>query len=252
MAATGTPAQAPDTRWIYHPAVDLVVGCGAWSVPLLLLARGSGTTRTWAVAFYLLALGFNYPHYMATVYRAYHTRSDFAKYRVFTLHITAALALVAVVSHVWTAIVPWIFTLYLTWSPWHYTGQNFGLAMMFARRNGIEPTARERRQLYAAFLASYALLFISFHTGPSADPLIRSLGISLSVAAPVRTLLLIAFGGLAVVTMGQWIRRAGAPASLAPFVLVLTQATWFVAPAIAEWARGPEIRRHGTSRACSR
>lgn len=112
---------------------------------------------------------------------------------------------------------------------------------MFARRNGIEPTARERRQLYAAFLASYALLFVSFHTGPSADPLIRSLGIPLSVAAPLRTLLLIAFGGLAVVTMGQWIRRAGAPASLAPFVLVLTQATWFVAPAIAEWARGPEI-----------
>jgi len=240
--AVQPPSQVAE-RWIYHPAIDLIVGCGAWSVPLLLLAGGAGSTRTWAVAFYLLALGFNYPHYMATVYRAYHTRSDFAKYRVFTLHITAALAVVAVASHVWTAIVPWIFTLYLTWSPWHYTGQNFGLAMMFARRNGIAPTTRERRQLYAAFLASYALLFISFHTGPSGDPLIRSIGIPLSVAIPARTVLLVVFGVLGVVTIGQWIARAGAQASLAPFVLVLTQATWFVVPAMAEWAHGSQVQQ---------
>jgi hypothetical protein len=95
MTAVRPPAQ-PGDRWIYHPAVDLIVGCGAWSVPLPLLTGGAGSTRTWAVAFYLLALGFNYPHYMATVYRAYHTRSDFAKDRVFTLHITAALAVVAI------------------------------------------------------------------------------------------------------------------------------------------------------------
>jgi hypothetical protein len=72
MTATHPPSR-PGDRWIYHPAVDLIVGCGAWSVPLLLLAGGAGSTRTWAVAFYLLALGFNYPHYMATVFRAYHT-----------------------------------------------------------------------------------------------------------------------------------------------------------------------------------
>jgi tetratricopeptide repeat protein len=242
MTAVQPPSQAGD-RWIYHPAVDLIVGCGAWSVPLLLLAGGAGSTRTWAVAFYLLALGFNYPHYMATVYRAYHTRSDFAKYRVFTLHITAALAVVAIASHVWSAIVPWIFTLYLTWSPWHYTGQNFGLAMMFARRNGIAPTTRERRQLYAAFLASYALLFISFHTGSSSDPLIRSIGIPLSIAVPARAVLLVACGVLGVVTIGQWIARAGAQASLAPFVLVLTQATWFVVPAMAEWTHGSQVEQ---------
>lgn len=172
--------------WIHRPALDLIVGCGAWSAPLLLIAAVSGAsaTRAWAVVFYLLALAFNYPHYMATVYRAYHTRAEFRKYRIFTLHLTGLLALVAVASHAWPALLPWIFTLYVTWSPWHYTGQNFGLAMMFARRNGVAPSDRERRALYVAFLASYALLFVAFHTGRSNDALVRSLGIPNSVAAP--------------------------------------------------------------------
>jgi tetratricopeptide (TPR) repeat protein len=208
-------------------------------VPLLLLAgRAGSATRGWAVTFYLLALAFNYPHFMATVYRAYHTRTEFDKYRLFTLHITALLALVVVASHVWSALVPWIFTLYITWSPWHYTGQNFGLAMMFARRNGVAPTDRERRGLYLAFLASYALLFITFHTGPSSDPLIRSLGIPPSIAAPVRVLLLLVVGVLGTATVGLWFKRTGPAAMLAPFTLVVTQAAWFVVPALAQWLGG--------------
>ncbi|MEO8078192.1 MAG: hypothetical protein ABI818_17825, partial [Acidobacteriota bacterium] len=118
MAKVGAPAPpAPEARWIHRPAVDLIIGCGAWSAPLLLVAgQVSSATRTGAVAFYVLALAFNYPHFMATVYRAYHTRSEFARYRVFTLHITALLALAGVASHVWPALVPWLFTVYLTWS----------------------------------------------------------------------------------------------------------------------------------------
>jgi tetratricopeptide (TPR) repeat protein len=231
-----TSATAPEARWIHRPAVDLIVGCGAWSAPLLLLAgQASSATRPWAVAFYALALAFNYPHFMATVYRAYHTRSEFARYRVFTLHITTLLALAGVASHVWPALVPWLFTVYLTWSPWHYTGQNYGLAMMFARRNGAAPTDRERRALHAAFVASYALLFVSFHTGPSTDPLIRSLGITEAIATPARGVLLavvLALGGGAV---GSLMRRAGPAAMLAPCTLVATQFMWFVAPAIAAW-----------------
>lgn len=226
--------QPPGARWIYRPAIDLIVGCGAWSIPLLLLA-GAGTlpTRAWAVIFYLLALAFNYPHYMATVYRAYHTRTEFARYRIYTLHITALLALVAIVSHVWAPIVPWIFTAYITWSPWHYTAQNFGLAMMFARRNGVAPTESERRRLFLAFLASYALLFISFHTGASTDPLVLSLGIPSNVSVPAQIVLLLFVGTLGLITVARLVVRAGPAAMLAPFMLVVTQASWFVVPALA-------------------
>ena len=72
-------ASPGESVWIYHPSVDLIVGCGAWSVPLLLLAYfcTAASTLAWAVFFYVLALFFNYPHYMATIYRAYHTKADF-------------------------------------------------------------------------------------------------------------------------------------------------------------------------------
>jgi tetratricopeptide (TPR) repeat protein len=243
--ARSAPASVPHPRWIYRPAVDLIVGCGAWSAPLLLIAgrAAPAATRSWAVAFYLLALGLNYPHYMATVYRAYHTRTEFERYRLFTVHITALLVIVAAVSHVWAPLAPWVFTLYVTWSPWHYTGQNFGLAMMFARRNGLAPTNGERRALYLAFLASYALLFLSFHTGPSSDPLVRSLGIPAAFSTPARLALLAVFAILAGSALVRMMTRASLGAMIAPLTLVSTQCLWFVVPALAEWLGGGPVQQ---------
>lgn len=228
---------SPQARWLYNPWIDLIVGCAAWSAPLLVLSGRTldNSARTWSVVFYALALFFNYPHYMATVYRAYHTRSEFARYRIFTLHLTALLAIVGIASHVWSAIVPWIFTLYVTWSPWHYTGQNFGLLMMYARRNGTAPTTIERRALYVSFLSSYLLLFIGFHTGPSADPLIRSLGLPLLFSELARIALLVFFVLPGLFGLARLSVRVPASAMLAPLTLFATQFMWFVAPAIIEW-----------------
>src|SRR5271157_578244 len=135
-------AAAPASPWIYGPWLDLTVGCGAWSAPLLLVSYLSiaSNARAWSVAFYVLALFFNYPHYMATIYRAYHREEDFQKYRIFTVRITFLIALTVVLSHLSIRALPWIFTVYLTASPWHYSGQNYGLFMMFARRAGVQPS----------------------------------------------------------------------------------------------------------------
>ena len=131
-----TAARGP---WIYKPWVDLLIGCGGWSAPLLLLTTYVSNTKTamWSFAFYFRALLFNYPHFMATIYRAYHSYDQFAKYRFFTVHVAFLLALAGLITHLWYPLLPWIFTLYVCWSPWHYTGQNFGLLMMFARRAGL-------------------------------------------------------------------------------------------------------------------
>src|SRR5437016_12365238 len=76
--------------WIYRPWIDLLVGCGAWSAPLLLLAFYPTTTyaRGWAVAFYFLALLCNYQHFMATVYLQYHTRREFEKCLIFLVPVS--------------------------------------------------------------------------------------------------------------------------------------------------------------------
>jgi tetratricopeptide (TPR) repeat protein len=229
-------AARPDGPWIYGPWLDLIVGCGAWSAPLLAAALWltQSHTHAWVVAFYFLALAFNYPHFMATVYRAYHTRADFEKYKIFTLHITLLLVLTGVLLHASYRLFPWVFTLYICWSPWHYTGQNYGLLMMFARRSGADVTPGECRSIRGAFVASYLMLLASFETGGSTDPLIFSLGLAAKYTLPARLLLAAAFAVFAFFGFRRLIQRTGARALAAPLTLALTQFIWFVVPTLLE------------------
>ena len=217
-----------------------MVGCGAWSAPLLLLAYFSVASNTlkWSIAFYVLALFFNYPHYMATIYRAYHRSEDFNKYRIFTVHLTLLVALALVVSHFWYRALPLIFTLYLTWSPWHYSGQNYGIFMLFARRAGAQPGNRERRALYSAFLLSYAILFLNFHTGPSADPLFISLNVPASVSSPLQIALGIAFLGCSAYGLSRLVGQTGWRGLLPSLTLFSTQFVWFLLPTVLSLAEG--------------
>ena len=229
--------------WIYNPWLDLIVGCGAWSAPLLLLSYFSlaSNARTWSVAFYVLALFFNYPHYMATIYRAYHRSEDFQKYRIFTVHTTALIVLTLLLSHFWLRLLPWIFTIYLTWSPWHYSGQNYGLFMMFARRAGADPDKATRRALHGAFVVSYLILFLGFHTGPSTDPLFLSLGIPAVVSRWEQIILCVAFVGLSVFGLRNLSRATGWRRLIPSLTLFSSQFLWFLLPAAISLIKGIEI-----------
>src|SRR5262245_49392449 len=89
IPVANSSAHARKDSWLYTPALDLIVGCGAWSAPLLLIGfwLSAGSNNAAAVTFYALALVSNYPHYSATLYRAYRTRADIGKYRMFTIHL---------------------------------------------------------------------------------------------------------------------------------------------------------------------
>ena len=231
-----TGASAPASPWIYRPWLDLLVGCGAWSAPLLGVAMWMNPTHAhgWAVAFYLLAIVFNYPHFMATIYRAYHTRADFEKYKFVTLHVTLLVVLTGIVLHASPRLFPWVFTLYICWSPWHYSGQNYGLLMMFMRRSGAEITSSEKRWLRSAFVASYLMLLASFETGGSSDPLILSLGLPAKFTLPMRLTFGVAFLAFTLLGFRRLIREKGARALLAPLTLAFTQFLWFVLPTLLE------------------
>src|SRR5271167_3687989 len=242
----GKSRQNPNKQaapWIYNPWLDLIVGCGAWSAPLLLVSYFSlaSSARTWSVVFYALALFFNYPHYMATIYRAYHRAEDFHKYRVFTVHITGLIVLTLLLSHHWLSILPWIFTIYLTWSPWHYSGQNYGLFMMFARRAGADPDKAGRRALYGAFVVSYLILFLGFHTGASTDPLFLSLGIPAVVSRWEQIILMVAFVALSTFGLSRLASATGWRKLIPSLTLLSSQFLWFLLPAAISLIKGLEI-----------
>ncbi len=245
MPGTKQNTRTGEGVWIYRPWLDLVVGCGAWSVPLLLLAyfTSAASTLTWSVLFYLLALFFNYPHYMATIYRAYHTKLDFEKYRIFTVHITLLVALTVIFSHFWIRSLPYIFTIYLTASPWHYSGQNYGLFMMFARRAGAQPSNFEWRVLYAAFLISYAVLLLSLHTGPSGDSLFVSLNIPQVISSRAQVLLAVVFVACSVFGLSRLIAQAGFRRMIPSLTLFSTQCVWFLVPSLLSLVEGFQVPR---------
>jgi tetratricopeptide (TPR) repeat protein len=236
-------SSAAASPWVYNPWLDLIVGCGAWSAPLLLLSYFSlaSNARTWSIVFYVLALFFNYPHYMATIYRAYHRAEDFQKYRIFTVHTTGLIVLTLLLSHYWLRLLPWIFTIYLTWSPWHYSGQNYGLFMMFARRAGADPDKNTRRALYSAFIVSYLILFLGFHTGPSTDSLFLSLGIPRVVSRWEQIILSSAFVVLSVYGLRNLARTTGWRKLLPSLTLFSSQFLWFLLPAAISLIKGLEI-----------
>jgi len=131
-ASSGTTATPPSAgRWLFGPLPDLLLGCGVGyflSVPLLLWLTQNGTLTAWPVsAAALLALLVSGPHYGATLLRVYEQRDDRRRYAVFTVWLTLVLfAAFAVAVHVhWLGSL--LLTAYVTWSPWHFAGQNYGL-----------------------------------------------------------------------------------------------------------------------------
>ena len=235
-APAANAAARPNGPWIYKPWLDLVVGCGAWSAPLLLVTAwlSPSHAHSWVVGFYFLAIVFNYPHFMATIYRAYRTREEIQKYKFFTLHLTLLLAVTGVLLHTSYRLLPWVFTLYICWSPWHYAGQNYGLLQMFVKRSGAALTRNQGRWLRAAFIASYVMLLASFETGGSSDPLILSLGLPVKFTIPVRIFLAGAFTYCAWFSLHDTIVKHGFRRMIAPLTLLLTQFLWFVLPTLIE------------------
>ena len=238
-------AEAPTRPWLFSPAVDLLVGCGAWTLPFLALAfyfqreYAAGA----ALTFYLLALFCNQPHYMATIYRAYHTAADFNQYRFFTVYVTVLALLAAVLAHVVPGLFPWLVTLYLSWSPWHYTAQNFGIAQMMTRRGGLAaaspgrepapPDPAARRLLHASYVASFAVWLVTLHTAhDTADPYFHSLRLPEGLATPLQIVGTLAFLGCAGAAFGRLALALPFRALIPALTLTVTQLLWFVAPAL--------------------
>jgi tetratricopeptide (TPR) repeat protein len=231
------PSTAARRFWIDRPGIDLLIGCGGWSIPLLAVSYAlvERDVPRWSAVFYALALVCNYPHYMATIYRAY-GRDDRGAYRLYTHWLTGALVALGVAAHAWFPLVPWLFTAYVMWSPWHYTGQNFGVLMLFLRRAGVDVSPEERQRLHLAFIASFVLLLAAFNTGASSDPLVLSLGLPLASARIVEAGAALTFVVGALAAFVPLARRAPARALVAPLTMLSTQALWFVLPVGLSWA----------------
>ncbi len=251
-----SPGARHQSQWLFGPLPDLALGCGVGYLAVFVLLVVAGPEmRAWIPLSLLplLTVVTSTPHYGATLLRVYEQRESRRAYAVFSVGATLAILGISLAALEWHVIGSWLLTLYLTWSPWHYTGQNYGIALLFMRRRDVTITPLAKRLFYASFLLSFLLTLLVVHgdslsgavyapNAPSGQTRDFSnvyhfipLGIPLGIQ---KTLLTVCLGGYLVTLAASAVLllRGGSFRALFPAaVLVLTQSLWFVAPTLTRY-----------------
>jgi len=239
-------------RWFFGPWPDLSFGCGLLYVWLFAMQSVAGPEMRRFAPLELapfLSILFGMPHYGATLLRVYARREDRRRYAFFGLWATAAMAalFVAGLHVVWVGSL--VVTVYFTWSPWHYTGQNYGIALLFLRRRSVPVAPAAKRLLYASFVLSYALVFLALQgstPGTLAAPgnyvgtvyEYQALGLPGAWRDALAAIVVVAYA-LTTASAAALLLRAARARDLVPAALVVgVQSLWFLVPTAAVvWGR---------------
>lgn len=150
-------------RTFVHPLFDLFVIGGLLTVPVALfttLQAGSAAAFL-GVAAPVIFLFCNQAHFAASTFRLYTKPRSFQDLPFLTMGFPAVTFLVVAGFIAFADQVGHHFqALYLTWSPYHYAAQTFGLASMYSYRSGCRLDERERWMLRAACLLPFGRAFI--------------------------------------------------------------------------------------------
>jgi tetratricopeptide (TPR) repeat protein len=124
-----------------------------------------------------------------------------------------------------------LYTLYFTWSPFHYTGQNYGISLMYLRRGGTQPSNAERWLLYLAFMACFLMYVTAINTEVGIAPVFPflRLGIPRQIGRAVFLVLLAVGLVCGAVFLWRVVRRAARRTLVPVLLLVGSQFAWFAA-----------------------
>ncbi len=238
------------TTWLHGPVPDLLLGAGALyllSVPAFWLAARGAVASDWPLSLvWVLAILVNSPHYGATLLRVYEQREERRRYAFFAVWATGLLLAIFAVGLHQPVVGSLLLTLYFTWSPWHFAGQNYGVALMFLRRSGIPVSLRTQRLLYASFALSFALTFLALHVegsssyqaptrgGPAEEIALLRLGIPGPLAGMGMLACGVAYLASLLGVAVSLCRVATARQLLPVACLVLLQALWFTVPSLLD------------------
>jgi tetratricopeptide (TPR) repeat protein len=237
---------APQRGWVFGPLSDLLFGCGLAWMAIFALRAGLGADFAAGVPGAALIFLFAIPHYGATLILVYQSPASRRKYTLFSIYASLALVVFLAVSVRSALVGSLILTLYLTWSPWHYTGQNYGVFLILLGRRGEKPTQGLKRLIYASFFCSFLLSFLSMHgtVGATYVPLsyggtvFRLIPLGIPNAATWALVLLAGIGylGCSALAIANLLRRHSLRAVAPALVLMATQALWFAVPVlIRQW-----------------
>lgn len=174
----------------------------------------------------------NSAHFAASTVRLYTKRGTQQQLPFLTMGLPLATILALTVAVAYPELIgrhAW--PLYLTWSPYHYGAQAYGLALMYCYRSGGEWSNVEKRWLRIACLCPFLWVFVGGR-GVGLDWLTPSGTFDLPAAswaheALGRVLLTASYGLPAATLVVRWIRRRS-PFPLISALIVWSNAVWLI------------------------
>lgn len=150
-------------RTFVHPAFDLCVIGGLLTLPVALFATLAGASAAvfLGLATPVILLLCNQAHFAASTVRLYTKADSFRDLPFLTMGFPlVTFVVVGGVVAFADEIGRHVQALYLTWSPYHYAAQTFGLSTMYAYRSGCRLDARERWLLRGTCLLPFGRAFL--------------------------------------------------------------------------------------------
>lgn len=233
--SAASPWRSLDARPLVNGPVDYLLIGGLLSMvttAVVLLVPG-GVTWTHATDLAWLTLLANSAHFASSTVRLYAKPGARETWpwltQLFPLAAFGALAACLALADV---LGPHLQALYLTWSPFHYAAQAYGLAVVYGLRAGLALPPLEKRLLWWTCMLPFFATFVAGDTTglgwlvPSAwlDALPHSASVRLGL---VRGLGVAAFAAPVLVAVLAW-RRGGAPLPLLSLMPIVSNALWFV------------------------
>ena len=104
----------------------------------------------------ILSWVINWPHFSMSTYRLYQNKANVQQYPITAYVIPFVVIGGLLLSFSYPNVVaPYYVKLFMLWSPYHYSGQTIGIALIYAMRSGIRFGTWERRALWMFVFGSY-------------------------------------------------------------------------------------------------
>lgn len=162
MSHTTAAAAIPVRPFLLGAWADaLLVGGGLSLVvtaALILIPTLQTTLNSLLIAMTIL---FNFAHFAGSTVRLYTKADTRDSHALLSSWLPLAMFLIVLGAVIWPGKIGFhLNALYLTWSPFHYAAQTFGLCFLYANLSKMFLSSGERRQIKAAALLPFAFALL--------------------------------------------------------------------------------------------
>lgn len=210
----------------------LLIGGGlslAVTIAVVLHPRGAALVDAAALP-YLFLLS-NAAHFAASTVRLYTKPGSYASLPFLTMGFPLlALGVLTLCIALAEQIGPHLQSLYLTWSPYHYAAQAYGLAVLYSYRSGCRLAPGDKKLLWWVAMLPF---FYNFATAPGVglrwllpESFVRTPAMVSVLVVVHYTLLVLAFVAPLWLYAKVW-RSASGPMPLIGLLTVVTNGIWF-------------------------